>query len=82
MSDGDSVLGLLWFPLIIGLSICSCYCRYYRRKQAEERFLRRVQMAAAQVQPLIIYQIQPIAVPTFRRVNTSILRTNRFCQTE
>ena len=63
MSAGDSALGILWFLLMIGLSICSCYYRHYRRKQAEARFLRRVQMAASQVQPQIIYQIQPIAVP-------------------
>ncbi|UJR19279.1 hypothetical protein I4U23_022408 [Adineta vaga] len=46
-----------------GCNIC-CYCyRYYRRTQAEERFLRRVEMAAAQGQPRIIYHVQPISVP-------------------
>lgn len=63
MSADDSIIGILWFLLMIGLSICSCYYRHYRRKQAEARFLRQVQMAAAQLQPQIIYQIHPISVP-------------------
>ncbi len=61
MSADGSIIGILWFLLMIGLSIC--YYRHYRRKQAEAQFLRRVQMVAAQVQPQIIYQIHPISVP-------------------
>jgi hypothetical protein len=58
MSSAEAVIGVLVLFVWFGLAFLSCWCRYNRRKQAEKRFIRRVQTAVAEVQqPRTVYLV-------------------------
>ena len=66
MSKRGSELGVLGLFFWIGLIVFCYWLRYYRRKQAEKRFIRRVQAAVNEVQqPRAVYfVVNPSAADT------------------
>ena len=69
-SERDTIGGILFLIFWFGLFIFSCWCRYYRRNQAEKNFIRRVQTAVAEVQqPRTVYVVVDRSAPSAPLIN-------------